>query len=83
YFFTLVMTPLMFFSGVFFPITRLPAAVQGAVWLSPLYHAANLFRALAHGQLTGSLAYDGLALVATAVVACSLSLALMRRRLIV
>ncbi|MGH2519731.1 MAG: ABC transporter permease, partial [Chloroflexota bacterium] len=43
YFFTLVMTPLMFFSGVFFPITQLPAAVQGAVWLSPLYHAANLF----------------------------------------
>ncbi|HEU0168855.1 MAG TPA: ABC transporter permease, partial [Chloroflexota bacterium] len=83
YFITLILTPMMLFSGVFFPVARLPWLVQDIVWLSPLFHAANLMRALAGGHVTPALAWDGLFLALIAAFACSLSLALMRRRLIV
>jgi lipooligosaccharide transport system permease protein len=83
YFITLILTPMMLFSGVFFPVSRLPWLVQDVVWISPLFHAANLMRALAAGQLTPALGWDALFLALIAGLACSLSLALMRRRLIV
>ena len=83
YFITLILTPMMLFSGVFFPVSRLPWLVQDVIWISPLFHAANLMRALAGGRLAPSLGWDGLFLAAIAAVACSASLALMRRRLIV
>ncbi len=82
YFITLIMTPMMLFSGVFFPITRLPELLQHMVWLSPLFHAVNLMRGLAQGHLTWSNVPDGLFLIIWMAIMGSLSLALMRRRLI-
>jgi lipooligosaccharide transport system permease protein len=39
-------TPLFLFSGVFFPITRLPRALQVVAWGTPLFHGAALVRGL-------------------------------------
>lgn len=39
-------TPLFLFSGVFFPITRLPQAVQPIIWATPLFHGVELLRGL-------------------------------------
>jgi lipooligosaccharide transport system permease protein len=51
YYYTLVMTPLFLFSGVFFPIQRLPAPAQDLVRALPLYHAVDLARDLVLGQI--------------------------------
>jgi lipooligosaccharide transport system permease protein len=41
--------PMMLFSGVFFPITRLPAAVRPVAYVLPLWHGVQLSRAAASG----------------------------------
>ena len=46
FFFTLFITPMLLFSGIFFPIDTFPGWAQPIVWFSPLYHAAELFREL-------------------------------------
>jgi lipooligosaccharide transport system permease protein len=44
-------TPLFLFSGTFFPISNLPAAIQPVAWLSPLWHGVELSRQLALGTI--------------------------------
>ena len=82
YFFSLIMTPLFLFSGVFFPAEGMPAMVQKAIWLNPLYHLVNLARALT----TGSIGTNQLSDLAWLVIATALLLPapiyLMRRLII-
>jgi lipooligosaccharide transport system permease protein len=59
-------TPLFLFSGTFFPISNLPAAIQPIAWLSPLWHGVELSRALALGTISRA---PALALVHVAVLA--------------
>jgi lipooligosaccharide transport system permease protein len=44
-------TPLFLFSGVFFPVTRMPLWAQRAAWLTPLFHGVELVRGLTLGAL--------------------------------
>jgi lipooligosaccharide transport system permease protein len=44
--FRFVITPLFLFSGVFFPITRMPDAFQTVAWFTPLFHGVALVRGL-------------------------------------
>jgi lipooligosaccharide transport system permease protein len=44
-------TPLFLFSGTFFPIDRLPAIIQPIAWIFPLWHGADLARALTLGTI--------------------------------
>ncbi len=46
YYWTLFITPMFMFAGVFFPLERLPDWVRTIAWFMPLHHAANLMRAL-------------------------------------
>lgn len=39
-------TPLFLFSGVFFPLTRLPEPLQAVAWATPLFHGVQLVRGL-------------------------------------
>lgn len=50
YYFTLVITPMMFLSGVFFPRDSLPPAVQMVGHVLPLSHGIDLVRAITLGQ---------------------------------
>jgi lipooligosaccharide transport system permease protein len=52
--FRFVITPLFLFSGVFFPLSRLPDALEDAAWITPLFHGVQLTRGLALGTLDGS-----------------------------
>jgi lipooligosaccharide transport system permease protein len=82
YYWTLFMTPMFLFSGIFFPLDRFPEWVQGLAWVMPLHHAVNLMRAL---TLTGDLRAAGLAALWIAVVTVILfvvPLNLLRRRLV-
>ena len=44
-------TPLFLFSGTFFPISTLPAALQALAWLTPLFHGVALTRGLSLGTI--------------------------------
>jgi lipooligosaccharide transport system permease protein len=49
YYFTLGITPMFLFSGIFFPLDRLPAIAEVIAWFLPLYHLVQITRGLADG----------------------------------
>lgn len=51
YYFSLVVTPMFMFSGVFFPVSRLPHLVADVVYILPLYHAVAMCRDLVLGRV--------------------------------
>ena len=62
--FRLIVVPITLFSGTFFPVEQLPAAVRPLAWISPLWHGTELGRAAALDRWTvlpalGHLAYLG------------------------
>jgi lipooligosaccharide transport system permease protein len=66
------MIPMFLFSGIFFPITQLPAWIRPLAYLTPLWHGVALCRALSLGAATwgGALVHVGyLALWAAAGMA--------------
>ncbi|MGA0095042.1 MAG: ABC transporter permease [Burkholderiaceae bacterium] len=80
YYFTLFLTPMMFLSGVFFPLDRLPSWVTALAQVLPLTHAVALVRPLFMDDWpTQPWLHLGV-LIGTAVVAFWLALALTRRR---
>lgn len=83
YYFTLFITPMFFFSGVFFPLSSFPKIVQTLSWLIPLTPVVKLARALVWGEFQ----VDHLMALAIIIVLTaaffSISLVTMRRRLLV
>ena len=81
YFYTLFMTPLFLFSGIFFPLDAMPRVVAKLAFFSPLYHLVNICRAFSAGTVApalGSIVW---------IVVCTTALApfpfrLMRKRVI-
>jgi lipooligosaccharide transport system permease protein len=49
--FRFVINPLFLFSGTFFPLDRLPDAIEPIAWLTPLFHGVQLVRGLVLGTL--------------------------------
>ena len=49
--FRFIITPLFLFSGVFFPVTRLPEWLRVAPWFTPLFHGVELTRGLTPGTI--------------------------------
>jgi lipooligosaccharide transport system permease protein len=81
YYFTLVVTPLFLFSGIFFPVEDFPSPVPQIAWFTPLYHAVNVCRALATGPTPAVLVDVAWILVFTLALAL-VPVQIMRRRLI-
>jgi len=80
YYFTLFMTPMMFLSGVFFPLEQLPSAVRAvAAWL-PLTNAVALVRPLFMDQWPADWWLHAAVLAVYAVAAFWIALALTRKR---
>jgi lipooligosaccharide transport system permease protein len=80
YYFTLFLTPMMFLSGIFFPLDQLPIVVRVvADWL-PLSNAVALVRPLFMDQWPADIARPVLVLVAYASVSFWVALALTRKR---
>lgn len=82
YFFTLIITPMFLFSGIFFPLKTMPLWVQVIAWFTPLFHAVQLSRNLALGELSAVLWAHFLILILFALVLAVPPLALMQKRLI-
>lgn len=81
-YFTVILTPLFMFSGIFFPLDQLPVGVQVVSWLLPLTPGVELIRALFTGDTSGWMALWALELVGYSAVFYLLATRLMRKRLI-
>lgn len=80
YYFTLFMTPMMFLSGVFFPLEQLPGAVQVVAGWLPLANAVALVRPLFMDQWPVGWVRHACVLAVYAGVAFWVALALTRKR---
>jgi lipooligosaccharide transport system permease protein len=45
-----IIAPMFMFSGTFYPITNLPIYLQWIGWVSPVWHATDIGRALSYGH---------------------------------
>ncbi|MFL5908246.1 MAG: ABC transporter permease [Solirubrobacterales bacterium] len=69
YFFTLGVTPMFLFSGIFFPFNQLPDWVHVVAWFMPLYHLVEITRGLATGPEAALIAiHAGWLLLVTAAL---------------
>ena len=79
---TLVITPMLLLSGVFFPLEQLPEGAQKATQVLPLAHAVALIRPLMLGRPVENVALHVAVLAGYAAVALVAALVLLRRRLL-
>jgi lipooligosaccharide transport system permease protein len=82
YFFTLVLTPMLLLSGVFFPVDQMPVALQGVAKTLPLSHAIDIARPLLLGRIPNDIPLHIAVLLAYAFAAYYVALVLTRRRLL-
>lgn len=72
--FRFLVMPMILFSGTFFPIEQIPAAVRWLAWISPVWHGTELARGVTLGGLgvlpaLGHLAFLGALLGVSALLA--------------
>jgi lipooligosaccharide transport system permease protein len=80
YYFTLVVTPMTFLSGVYFPIAQMPPWLQGIAQVLPLKAAVDLVRPLVLGNIPADPVQPLLILTGYACSGYYLALVLTRRR---
>ncbi|MBM6405009.1 ABC transporter permease [Phycicoccus sp. CSK15P-2] len=73
-----VLTPVLLFSGTFFPLEQLPVWLRPAAWVTPLWHGVVLTRDAAYGRSPG---LAGLLHVGVLLVFVGVGWVLARRRL--
>jgi len=83
YYFTLFITPMFFFSGVFFPLSSFPEIVQSLSWVAPLTPVVHLTRALVNGEFHIYHLWALALIIVLAALFFTISLVTMRRRLTV
>jgi len=81
YYYTLFLTPLFLFSGIFFPVDRFPYGPEIA-WFTPLYHGVRLCRGLAQGPLGWSHLVSTVWMLAVSAALIALLIPLLRRRML-
>lgn len=82
YYFTLVMTPMLLLSGVFFPLRSLPPIVADGALLLPLAHVVMLVRPLMTGSAPNAVALHLAVALLYALLGFWLATGLARRRLL-
>jgi len=80
YYMTLVMTPMMMISGVFFPAEQLPAPLLAVAKALPLYHGVQIVRPLIAGGPPPGLWLHVAVLLAYAAAGYALAIYFARRR---
>ena len=82
YYMTLVLTPMMMLSGVFFPVTQMPDAIQVLAMVLPLYHGVEMVRPFLSGAMPDQLLLHVAVLLGYAAAGFYLATVLTRRRLL-
>ena len=80
--FTVVASPLYFFSGAFYPISVLPNWVEPIAWAAPLTPAVHLARGFATGNLEMSHLLSVIYMICLSAVLIPIATTLLRRRLV-
>ena len=67
--YTLLISPMFFFSGIFFPVSQLPSPLQTAAHIFPLYHGVALSQAILWNRdILNAMVFNGGALLVLAIV---------------
>jgi len=82
YYFTLFVTPMFLFSGIFYPFDKLPDWVGTVAWFTPLYHLVNITRSLILSPDLGTVLGNALWLFVLTAVLFVVPVWAMRRRLV-
>jgi lipooligosaccharide transport system permease protein len=82
YYMTLVLTPMMMLSGVFFPVEQLPGGVQIVAAVLPLYHGVALVRPIVGGEMPADWLLHAGVLIGYASAGFYAAVVLTRRRLL-
>ena len=82
YFFTLGITPMFLFSGIFFPFDQLPGWAEVLAWLTPLYHLVEITRGLATDPAALAIAGNSLWLLAVTLALFPVPVRALRRKLL-
>ena len=82
YYTELILTPMLFFSGVFFPLDKFPSWMKTLAQFMPATHAVNISRAVFTGQATPGLMFNFIVLLVIEIAAFYIGIKLMKRRLI-
>lgn len=82
YYTELIITPMLFFSGVFFPLDRFPAWMKTLSLFMPLTHAVKISRAVFSGEYDPSLVWSFAVIVGLEAVAFYIAVKAMKKRLI-
>jgi lipooligosaccharide transport system permease protein len=82
YFFTLGITPMFLFSGIFFPFDELPGWAEVAAWFTPLYHLVEITRGLATDPDAWAVLGNSLWLAVVAAVLFPVPVRALRRKLL-
>jgi lipooligosaccharide transport system permease protein len=78
----LLFMPMFLFSGIFFPVSRYPDAVEWVVEVVPLYHAVEMLRQLTTGAIQPSIVYHIVYLLLAGVAALVTAMWRLERALI-
>lgn len=81
YFYTLFMTPLFLFSGIFFPLDSMPRVVSDIAVFTPLYHLVNICRAFSAGTFSGAV-WSAVWIIVVFLLLAPFPFKLMRKRII-
>lgn len=82
YYYTLLITPLFLFSGIFYPLDKLPEWTHVVAWLTPLYHLVQVTRGLILGPELWPVLGNALWLAVLTLLLLPLPVRAMRRRLV-
>jgi len=82
YYTELIITPMLFFSGVFFPLDRFPGWMKTFSQFLPLTHAVKISRAVYSGTFDSGLIWSFVVILALEGIAFFIALKSMKRRLI-
>jgi len=82
FYYTLFITPLFLFSGIFYPLDELPGWVSVVAWCTPLYHLVEITRGLVLGPDALSLLGNVLWLLALTAALYVVPVRALRRRLV-
>ena len=82
YYSELVMTPMLFFSGVFFPLDNFPGWMKTLAQFMPLTHAVAISRAIFNGEYPRGLIFNFAVILVLGGAAFILGVRRMKKRLI-
>lgn len=82
YFFTLFISPMFLFAGIFFPVETLPVGIRAVAWLTPLYHAVEIIRPLVLGRMSPAALLHLVWLAVFVVITIKIPLVMVKNRMI-